>query len=180
MKQVLMILGSLRQNGLNRQLANHVRDKIGARAQVHFLDYADIPFMNQDIEFPAPQSIARVRSEVKKADAIWIFTPEYNGQIPGVLKNLLDWLSRPVTPSGSRQESAAAGKIVTISAAAGRSAGMGVRKQLYPLLKVMSMHVVGDMGTGIALGGEAFSAGTLTLSEQDESALDAQIDLLLK
>jgi len=44
----------------------------------------------------------------------------------------------------------------------------------------MSMHVVGDMGTGIALGGEAFSAGTLTLSEQDESALDAQIDLLLK
>lgn len=50
--------------------------------------------MNEDIEFPAPEAVKRVREAVKAADGLWFFTPEYNHSYPGVLKNLIDWLSR--------------------------------------------------------------------------------------
>ena len=96
MKKVLMIVGSLRKNSFNYQLAKQVEQMLEGRAEVSFLFYADLPFMNQDIEFPTPESVARVRSAVQETDGIWIFSPEYNFQIPGVLKNLLDWLSRPL------------------------------------------------------------------------------------
>lgn len=55
--------------------------------------------MNQDLEVPVQPSVEMVRKEVKEADALWIFTPEYNFSFPGVLRNLLDWLSRPMDMS---------------------------------------------------------------------------------
>ena len=85
------------------------------QAEVSYLHYADLPFINQDIEFPAPESVVRVRQAVQEADGIWIFSPEYNYQIPGVLKNLLDWLSRPLAPNDWERGSAVKGKSVTIS-----------------------------------------------------------------
>lgn len=64
--------------------------------ETSFLDYSKLPFMSQDIEFPAPIEVEKVRNDVKGADALWIVTPEYNGSVPGALKNFLDWISRPV------------------------------------------------------------------------------------
>ena len=95
MKKVLLIVGSLRKESFNLQLAQLAAEMLKDKTQVSILHYADLPFMNPDIEFPTPESVARVRQEVLAADGIWIFSPEYNYQIPGVLKNLLDWLSRP-------------------------------------------------------------------------------------
>ena len=89
MKKVLMIVGSLRKESFNLQLAKLAEEMLKDKVQVSILYYADLPFMNQDMEFPAPESVARVRQEVLAADGIWIFSPEYNYQIPGVLKNLL-------------------------------------------------------------------------------------------
>ena len=99
MKKVLLIVGSLRKESFNLQLAKLAEEMLKDKARVSILQYADLPFMNQDIEFPTPESVARVRQEVLAADGIWIFSPEYNYQIPGVLKNLLDWLSRPLAPN---------------------------------------------------------------------------------
>ena len=99
MKKVLMIVGSLRKDSFNLQLAKVAEEILKGQAEVRYLHYADMPFMNQDIEFPTPERVARVRQEVLAADGIWIFSPEYNYQIPGVLKNLLDWLSRPLVPN---------------------------------------------------------------------------------
>ena len=90
MKKVLMIVGSMRKKSFNRQLAAIAAELLRGKAEVSFLEYADIPYMNQDIEFPVPEEIARVREEVSRADGIWIITPEYNYSYPGVLKNLLD------------------------------------------------------------------------------------------
>ena len=92
MKKVLLIVGSLRKESFNLQLAKLAEEMLKDKVQVSILYYADLPFMNQDIEFPTPESVVRVRQEVLAADGIWIFSPEYNYQIPGVLKNLLDWL----------------------------------------------------------------------------------------
>jgi NAD(P)H-dependent FMN reductase len=149
------------------------------KAEVSFLNYGDLPFMNQDIEFPPPESVSRVRQAVQEADGIWIFSPEYNYQIPGVLKNLLDWLSRPVAPGAPRDSAVSAGKAVTISGVAGRSGAAGVRKNLSALLSVMSMKLIGGTGTGISLDAEAYRTGVLCLSEENAAALQKQMAAFL-
>jgi len=179
MKKVLIIVGSLRKNSFNLQLAKKVEVMLTGKAEVSYLHYADLPFMNQDIEFPAPDSVVRVRQAVQEADGIWIFSPEYNYQIPGVLKNLLDWLSRPLASNDWERGSAVKGKAVTISGVAGRSGATGVRKNLSALLEIMSMKLIGGMGTGISLGADAFRTNRLNLSKESEKALKDQAELFL-
>ena len=99
--------------------------------------------------------------------------------IPGVLKNLLDWLSRPLSPNDWERGSAVKGKPVTISGVAGRSGAAGVRKHLSALLEVISMKLIGGMGTGISADAEAFATGRLNLSEENHAALQAQAELFL-
>jgi len=179
MKKVLMIVGSLRKGSFNQQLAGIAEKMLNRQAEVSYLNFADLPFMNQDIEFPTPESVERVRQAVLAADGIWIFSPEYNYQIPGVLKNLLDWLSRPLAPNDWERGSAVKGKAVTISSVAGKSAGAGVRKNLSGLLTVMKMNLVGGMGTGISADADTFATDRLNLSEENREALRAQAERFL-
>ena len=179
MKKVLMIVGSLRKDSFNLQLAKQAEEMLKDKAHIRYLHYADLPFLNQDMEFPVPESVARVRQAVQEADGIWIFSPEYNYQIPGVLKNLLDWLSRPLAPNDRERGSAVKGKVVSISGVAGRSGAAGVRKNLSTLLEVMSMKLVAGMGTGISLDANAFMTNQLNLSKENEKALKDQAELFL-
>ena len=96
-KRIAAIIGSLRENSYNRQLALAAKEIVGERAIFEIVDFSDVPYMNQDIEYPAPESVRRVREQIKAADGVWIFTPEYNHSYPGLLKNLIDWLSRPIS-----------------------------------------------------------------------------------
>ena len=84
---------------MNRQLALEAGRIVGDRVAFELLDYSDVPLFNQDIEYPAPNAVSRVRNAVKSADGICFFTPEYNHFFPGILKNLIDWLSRPMSES---------------------------------------------------------------------------------
>ena len=120
MAKILMVVASNRQGSFNRQLADVIVSEIGDRAEVKFLDYSALPPMDQDAEFPAPEAVTKVRQEIKDADGLWIVSPQYNNSYPGVLKNLLDWVSRPVE-AGDR-DTAAAGVKVTLSSIAGGNA----------------------------------------------------------
>ena len=95
--KIIAIVGSLRKDSLNRQLALETGRLIVDKVDFELLDYSDVPLLNQDYEYPAPDAVKRVRGIVKAADGIWFFTPEYNHYFSGVLKNLIDWLSRPVS-----------------------------------------------------------------------------------
>ena len=179
MPKILFIIGSLREKSFNRQLAREAERIIADRAEVSYLDYADIPFMNQDVEFPAPDALARVRKEVQAADALWIFTAEYNYQIPGMLKNLLDWLSRPLVKNDWSSGSAAGGKVATIAGAGGKFATAGVRKNLAALLAAMNMEVVAGEGTGVAVDDDAWVTDVATFSDDALAAVSRQAEELL-
>ena len=179
MKRILMIIGSLRRDSFNKQLADVVTEMMAGIVEVSVLEYSDLPLMNQDMEYPAPEAVSRVRREVKEADGIWIFSPEYNYQIPGGLKNLLDWLSRPLEPNDRERQTVVKGKPVTIFSVAGGSSGAGVRKNLSELLEVMAMNVVGGQGTGVSLDREAFTTGKLSLSDEKKDELKKQVELFL-
>ena len=75
MKKILFIVGSLRKDSFNRQLAQEAEKNLAGLAEVTYLDYTDVPFLNQDIEYPAPAAVAKLRETVANADGLWIFTP---------------------------------------------------------------------------------------------------------
>lgn len=108
------MIGSLRRGSFNRILFEKTRASMPQGVEMVEIRIDDIPFMNQDIEFPAPEAVSRMRSEFRQADAIWIFTPEYNHTYPALLKNALDWLSRP---DEDGNKNLLAGKPITYSGA---------------------------------------------------------------
>ncbi len=173
-KKILFIVGSLRARSLNRQLAQKAAELLRGQAEISFVEWADVPLFSQDAEFPEPPSVARVRKAVQTADGIWIFSPEYNGTIPGALKNLLDWLSRPLVPGDFSSGTAVAGKTVTVSGVGGKNATRSVRADLQKLLSFMRMHGVCGEGTGYAAGAESFRTDKLTLTEENIALLASQ------
>ncbi|MCV7228525.1 NAD(P)H-dependent oxidoreductase [Mycolicibacterium komossense] len=95
--QVMALVGSLRAASVNRQLAELAAEHAPDGVTVTIYDgLGDLPFYNEDLDTAdAPASVVAVRAAAAAADAVLVFTPEYNGSIPGVLKNAIDWLSRP-------------------------------------------------------------------------------------
>ena len=179
MKRILFIIGSLRAKSFNRQVACVVKDVIGESAEVQELDYSDLPLLSQDIEQPELEVVARIRKEVSEADGLWIFTPEYNMSYPGHLKNLLDWLSRPVKFMDYGTPTCINGKRVAISGAGGKAATADCRAKLTELLTFMKAEVM-EPQTGIALNVEAWTEGRMILSDEQKVALKNQVEAFLK
>lgn len=159
MKKLVFIVGSLRKGSFNEKLANIVEDILKDRAEITYLNPREVPHYNQDIELPLDASVEEVWRKVKDADGVWIFTPEYNKQVPGALKNLLDWLSRPTEYMNFEVPSVMKGKKTAISGAGGLEKNIHVRESLESLLHFMGVEVVGGVGTGFALPMEAFMTG---------------------
>ena len=178
MKKILFIIGSLRAKSFNRQVANVAKELIGNRAEVQELDYSDLPLLNQDIEQPELEVVARIRKAVAEADGLWIFTPEYNMSYPGHLKNLLDWMSRPVKPMDYGTPTCINGKRVAISGAGGKAATADCRAKLTELLSFMKAEVLKDQ-VGIAVPAEAWGTDVLVLTEEQKVALKALADRLI-
>jgi chromate reductase len=94
---ILAISGSLRRASFNTKLLSEAAKLSPDVFQFDLYDsLGDLPHFNEDQETPAPPSVQDLRRRVRDADALLIATPEYNASIPGVLKNAIDWLSRPV------------------------------------------------------------------------------------
>ncbi|AVV44052.1 NAD(P)H-dependent oxidoreductase [Streptomyces sp. ID05-04B] len=96
--RILALVGSLRAGSTNRQLAEAAVKVAPEGAEVDLFEgLAEIPFYNEDldVEGSVPAAAARLREAALAADAFLLFSPEYNGTIPAVLKNAIDWLSRP-------------------------------------------------------------------------------------
>ncbi|MBO7068297.1 MAG: NAD(P)H-dependent oxidoreductase [Bacteroidaceae bacterium] len=179
MKRILFIVGSLREGSFNRQLAREAEKMIGTRAEVTYLDYRDIPVINQDIEFPEPEAVAGLRAAVREADALWVFTPEYNFSYPGHVKNLFDWLSRPLVAGDYETPTVINGKRIALSGAGGKMTTAKCREKLTELLTFMKADVM-EPQTGIVLNVEAWTEGRMILSEEQKDSLKKQVEAFMK
>jgi chromate reductase len=175
---IIAIVGSLRENSYNRQLAKAAEAVVADSAEFEILDYSDLPFMNQDIEFPAPEAVARVRARVKEADGVWFFTPEYNHFFPGVLKNLIDWLSRPQ----SREEpQPLAGKPVAISGISPGMAGTALAQDhLVTLLSFLDARIMNVPRLTIPNAGEQLDDNDKLALKSSARYLERQADTFLR
>ncbi|WP_274365091.1 NADPH-dependent FMN reductase [Paenibacillus thermotolerans] len=162
--KIAALVGSLRKESLNRQLAETIKDRFNGTFDLEIVDLAPLPMYNQDEEHNPPEPVHELKEKIREADGVLIITPEYNWSVPGVLKNALDWLSR--------EDRVLIGKPVMI---AGVSVGMlgTVRAQLHLRQILSSPGLQADMlpaaGNEILVNAAAtkFSKGKLT----DESTL---------
>jgi NAD(P)H-dependent FMN reductase len=92
---ILGIAGSLRKNSYNRAALRAAQNLAPAGATIEIFDLQGIPPFNEDDEQHPPVHVADLKTKIRAADAILLVTPEYNYSIPGVLKNAIDWASRP-------------------------------------------------------------------------------------
>lgn len=177
MKKILFISGSLRSGSYNTQLLRHAFDKLSESFVCSFLDYGDLPLLNQDGEFPASVAVKRVRKAVGEADALWIGSPEYNHSYSAAIKNLIDWLSRPVI-AGDYSTAAVRGKLVAMSSAAGSSGGSFSLSKLRELLEMLDCEVL-DEQTQVSLGSR-FANSELVLNENEIAQLEKECAMLSK
>ncbi|GEL78511.1 NADPH-dependent FMN reductase [Tenuibacillus multivorans] len=91
---IVMIVGSLRKESFNKQLANTMEERFKEKINLKIADIGSLPLFNQDEEHDPPQVVKDFKAEIAQADGIVMVTPEYNWSVPGVLKNALDWASR--------------------------------------------------------------------------------------
>lgn len=95
MHTVAVIVGSLRKESINLKLVKALNQLNHPHLTFNLLNIQDIPLFNQDNENPLPPTVEKLKASIKSADAILFATPEYNRSIPGVLKNIIDWGTRP-------------------------------------------------------------------------------------
>ena len=104
--RILGISGSLRRDSYNTALLHHVGELFETEG-VQFDVYAglrEVPPFDEDEEVNAPQAVVCLRAAIAGADGVFFATPEYNSSIPGVLKNALDWVSRPIATNTIRNK----------------------------------------------------------------------------
>jgi chromate reductase len=152
--KVLAVSGSLRGDSYNTRLLEAAAAAAPAGVEVELLDpalIADLPIYDQDLEDEgASVSVDRLREAWAGADAILFATPEYNGSVPGGLKNAIDWASRP------KFDAALTNKTVSvIGASTGQFGAMWAQQDLRKILGIAGARVVGE-GLPVARAHEGF------------------------
>jgi len=136
--RVLGLSGSLRAESLNARLLRLAAEELRADSTFEeFDDLAQIPPFDEDLLDLQPESVERLKRAIAAADAILIATPEYNGSIPGQLKNALDWVSRPLADSPIRSK-----PVAVVGASTGAFGGIWAQRELKKVLGLMGARVL--------------------------------------
>ncbi len=153
--KLLALSGSLRSASLNTALLRAAQE-LDHAFEWQYANIADVPLYNDDLD-PEQSSVLRLKSQIKAADALLIATPEYNYSVPGVLKNAIDWASRP----GYR--SVFVGKPVAIMGASASSVGTArAQGHLRQVLASVLAQVFAHPDFLVAQASERFHDGKLT------------------
>ena len=142
--QVLAVSGSLRADSYNTRLLELAAEAAPAGVEVELFDPAAIaalPLYDQDLDVPGevPVSVQRLRDAWAEADAILFATPEYNGSVPGGLKNAVDWASRPQREAALTNKTAA-----VVGASTGQFGALWAQQDLKRILGIAGARVVGE------------------------------------
>ncbi|MGE2712689.1 NAD(P)H-dependent oxidoreductase [Mycolicibacterium litorale] len=139
---VIVFVGSLRKASVNRQLAELAVESAPEGVALTVFDrLGELPFYNEDIDDEAaPEPVRALRAAAGAADAALVITPEYNGSIPGVLKNAIDWLSRPWGESALKDK-----PLAVVGAALGRYGGKWAHDETRKSFGLFGPRVIDDL-----------------------------------
>ncbi|HKN85149.1 MAG TPA: NAD(P)H-dependent oxidoreductase [Pyrinomonadaceae bacterium] len=159
---ILGVAGSLRRQSFNRALLRAAQELAPEGSRIETFELDGIPSFNQDEEQNPPAKVVELKQRIRSADAILFVTPEYNYSVPGVLKNAIDWASRPYG------DSAWNGKPVAVMGASVGTLGTGrAQYHLRQMFVFLNMYAVNQPEVMVANAHKHFDGqGKLT----DETA----------
>ncbi|HEY8030301.1 MAG TPA: NAD(P)H-dependent oxidoreductase [Gaiellaceae bacterium] len=161
--KILGVSGSTRAESLNTALLREAAKLAPAGVELDLWDgVADLPIYDQDLEDDVPDSVRRLREDWGSADAILFVTPEYNGSVPGGLKNAVDWASRPKGEAPLLNRT-----VAVVGASRGQFGALWAQQDLRRILGIAGARVVGDP-VPVSRAHEGF----------DEAAIDGVRDVL--
>lgn len=139
MYTIAVFVGSLRKESFNKKLAEALAFIGKDLFRFNIVPLDDVPMYNQDMEGDLPAPVARIKKAAKEADGVLLVTPEYNRSVPAVLKNALDWCSRPYG------ENAWAGKPAALAGTSPGVVGTAVaQSHLRSVMTMLGMIVMGQ------------------------------------
>jgi chromate reductase len=136
-KTVAVLVGSLTKKSINRNFAKALEKLAAATLKFSYLDIGSLPHYNNDLWDNPPQAVLAFKAQVLAADAVLIVMPEINRSFPGVIKNALDWGSRPWGQSSWLGKPASL--IGTTPGAIGTAVGQGHLRTILPLFDLIVM-----------------------------------------
>lgn len=140
--KVLVLVGSLRAASINRQLAELAVETAPEGVNLQLFDrLGELPFYNEDIDDEdVAEPVVALRAAAADANATLVVTPEYNGSIPGVLKNAIDWLSRPFGNSALKDK-----PLAVVGTALGQYGGVWAHVETRKSFGIAGPHVVEEL-----------------------------------
>ncbi|MDG4664661.1 NADPH-dependent FMN reductase [Mycobacterium sp. 236(2023)] len=143
---VLVLVGSLRAASVNRRLAELAVESAPDGVTLELFDrLGELPFYNEDIDTDdAPEPVVALRDAAARAGAALVVTPEYNGSIPAVLKNAIDWLSRPFGNGALKGK-----PFAVVGAALGQYGGVWAHDETRKSFGIAGPRVVDDLDLSI-------------------------------
>lgn len=155
--KLLTIVGGISKNSLNKKLFEAVKTLAPSNVEITTFDIARLPFFSQDLEANPPESVRDLRQAISDADALLFITPEYNRSFPAVLKNALDWGSRPYGQNKWAHKPAG-----VMGASVGNIGTFGAQHHLRQVLSYLEVAAMGQPEFYLN-GSKAFDeAGTLS------------------
>ncbi|MDP1574661.1 MAG: NADPH-dependent FMN reductase [Coxiellaceae bacterium] len=137
--KVAVIVGSLRKDSHNLKLAKALAKLGNDKFDAHISPISDLPLYNQDLDNQFPPQATRLKQEIEGADAVLFVTPEYNRSVPGVLKNAIDWASRPYGKNSFAKKPAA-----LCGASVGAIGSACAQNALKPILSYLEIALMGQ------------------------------------
>jgi len=172
--KILAIAGSLRKGSYNKALVRAAVELAPENVTIEVFDLEGIPPFNQDNVNTPPTHVADFKEKIRKADALLIASPEYNYSIPGVLKNAIDWASRPF--QGNPLE----GKPVAImSASTGRLGGARAQYHLRQTFVFLNMFPINRPEIILSQAADNFDANGKLTNEQTRTLVKQLIEALV-
>lgn len=162
-----LIVGSNRKESINRKLALALAKLGDAAFEAKLIQIDDLPMYNQDFEQPVPAPVARFKADVEGSDALLFVTPEHNRSIPALLKNAIDWGTRPWGKSSWP------GKPAAITGTSGGVISTAAAQQHL-------RAVLGGLPDLNLMGGEAYIQFKPDLIDADHNVPDENVHSFLK
>ena len=168
--RLLGISGSLRKASFNRGLLRAVAELMPEGMTLEIADISQIPLYNEDeYAISVPEAVRRLKEQILIADGIVIATPEYNHSVPGVLKNAIDWASRPI------KSQPFAGKPLAVLGAGGRSGTIRAQAHLRQIAAAVGMQQLPEPEVAVQRAWEKFDADGNLVDEDTRQLIQIQM-----
>ncbi len=169
--KIIAISGSLRKGSYNTMLIKALAKLTPEEMRIEIAEIGDIPIYNQDDEAAFPATAQALKDKIEKADGIIIATPEYNRSIPGVLKNAIDWASRPWGKNSFARK-----PVLVAGVSVGKIGTAVAQSHLRQIMLHLDAYVIGQ--PELYLTNEIFSDDETVSDEPTKKLLSGALDVL--